>query len=164
MLTQIGDSCGRFGFIPEVFIPSSRSYHTNNDDWPLRPEFIESTYLLYRATKHPFYLHVAALIVRNIQMYTRVQCGFASVGIHDLSLDDRMDSFFLAETLKYLYLIFDEANWFNHHNVIFSTEAHMFPVDQLISLDATLTHVCALLLCFLSQERWGFFAPTQVQQ
>lgn len=33
---------------------------------PLRPEFIESTYLLYRATKDPYYLRVA----RNVIIYS----------------------------------------------------------------------------------------------
>merc|ERR1719461_1406768 len=42
-----------------------------------------------------------------------------------------MDSFFLSETMKYLYLIFDRENPLNHRNIIFSTEAHIFDVKQL---------------------------------
>ncbi|KAI8849005.1 hypothetical protein BC829DRAFT_472766 [Chytridium lagenaria] len=42
-------------------------------------------------------------------------------------LDDRMESFFLSETLKYLYLLFDEGNIFNrlHNNFVFTTEGHV---------------------------------------
>lgn len=36
----------------------------------------------------------------------QVKCGFATVhDVKDYSLEDRMESFFLAETMKYLYLV-----------------------------------------------------------
>lgn len=41
--------------------------------YPLRPEFAESTYLLYRATKHPFYLHVGKDIMDGINKYTKAE-------------------------------------------------------------------------------------------
>lgn len=37
-----------------------------------------------------------------------------------------MDSYFLSETLKYLYLLFDENNKFNKEDYVFTTEGHMF--------------------------------------
>ncbi len=40
-------------------------------------------------------------------------------------IQDRMESFFLSETLKYLYLTFDIKNWVNRGNFIFNTEAHI---------------------------------------
>lgn len=98
----------------------------------LRPEFVESNYMLYRATKDPFYLHVGAQILSDLQSRTRVACGYAS--IHDVTtgeLDDRMESFFLSETLKYLYLLFDVDNPINNDdsNFVFSTEAHPLRID-----------------------------------
>lgn len=40
-----------------------------------------------------------------------------------------MESFFLSETVKYLYLLFaDEEHAFNRGNYVFNTEAHPFPV------------------------------------
>ena len=41
--------------------------------YPLRPEFAEATYYLYRATKNPFYLHVAKSIIENIHEITKVK-------------------------------------------------------------------------------------------
>lgn len=41
--------------------------------YPLRPELIESTYLLFRATKHPFYLHVGRTILDSLNNHTRVR-------------------------------------------------------------------------------------------
>jgi mannosidase alpha-like ER degradation enhancer 2 len=35
-----------------------------------------------------------------------------------------MESYFLAETLKYLYLLFAPAETLDFHNVTFNTEAH----------------------------------------
>ncbi len=45
-----------------------------------------------------------------------------------MELEDRMNSFFLAETCKYLYLLFDEDNFIYQGNYVFSTEGHIFPV------------------------------------
>jgi hypothetical protein len=87
--------------------------------YPLRPEFAESTYFLYQATKSPFYLHVAKSIIENINTLTRVKCGFATVhDVLDKSLEDRQESFFLSETLKYLYLIFDKEHFLNNDGAL----------------------------------------------
>lgn len=44
-----------------------------------------------------------------------------------------MESFFLAETLKYLYLLFDEYNFINSGNFIFNTEGHPIPLHYNFS-------------------------------
>lgn len=45
-----------------------------------------------------------------------MECGFATIkDLRDHKLDNRMESFFLAETVKYLYLLFDPDN-FIHNN------------------------------------------------
>jgi hypothetical protein len=95
--------------------------------YPLRPEFIESNYYLYRATNDPFYLQVGVGVMSDIEMINKVRCGYA--GIQDVrvgTLTDRMESFFLSETVKYLYLLFDKDNILNTElsNYVFSTEAH----------------------------------------
>ena len=41
--------------------------------YPLRPELVESTYLLYRATKNPFYLHVGRDILHSLNNHTRAK-------------------------------------------------------------------------------------------
>lgn len=77
-------------------------------DSPLRPEMAESTLALYRATGSTKYLSAGKQLLRALQDISRVSCGYASVGdVKSLRLDDRMDSFFIAETLKYLLLLFD---------------------------------------------------------
>ena len=45
------------------------------------------------------------------QANARTQCGFATIhNVLTMEKEDRMESFFLAETLKYLFLLFDDAN------------------------------------------------------
>lgn len=39
-----------------------------------------------------------------------------------LQLEDRMTSFFLAETCKYLYLLFDDDNFAHGDDYVFTTE------------------------------------------
>jgi ER degradation enhancer, mannosidase alpha-like 1 len=76
--------------------------------YPIRPEFAESTYFLYRATRDPFYLEVGEMILEDINDRARLPCGFASLAdVRTGALEDRMESFVLSETFKYLYLLFD---------------------------------------------------------
>lgn len=96
---------------------------------PLRPELVESTYVLFRATRHPSWLWAAAHALEAIEIVHKAPCGYAtakSAATHHI--DDEMPSFFLAETLKYLYLIFDDANLVHNksRDFVFSTEAHVF--------------------------------------
>ena len=78
--------------------------------YPLRPELIESTYFLYLATKDPFYLDAGKQFVTDFLQYTRTECGFSCLGdVVSKRKDPRMETFFLSETLKYLYLLFDSG-------------------------------------------------------
>jgi ER degradation enhancer, mannosidase alpha-like 1 len=105
--------------------------------YPLRPELAESTYWLFRATRDPMYLEFGKRMVEDLERY-RTQCGFGTVhdvrawkGEGQVVLEDRMESFFLSETLKYLYLLFDEANSLHRSGapeVLFTTEGHPLPV------------------------------------
>jgi len=61
----------RFNALPERY-----NWHMQVPEvlfYPLRPEFIESTYYLYRATKNPFYLHVGVDVLNSLNNYTKVQ-------------------------------------------------------------------------------------------
>lgn len=94
-------------------LPERWDYVKNrvNVKWyPLRPELVESTYLLYRATRDPYYLDLGETMVNDFQQHTRTRCGFATIkDVFRKTQDERMESFFLSETLKYLYLLFDEG-------------------------------------------------------
>ncbi|XP_041377881.1 ER degradation-enhancing alpha-mannosidase-like protein 1 [Gigantopelta aegis] len=121
----------KYGSLPERY-----NWQLKKPDvlfYPLRPEFIESTYFLYQATKNPFYLHVGRDIINDLEDYTKAECGYGT--IHDVNtktLEDRMESFFLGETCKYLFLLFDVDNHLNKKSseYLFSTEGHIYPIDR----------------------------------
>ncbi|BFZ55466.1 hypothetical protein PYCC9005_002507 [Savitreella phatthalungensis] len=120
----------RFHAIPERFDLVSRQ--ADLAWWPLRPEFIESTYLLYRATRDPFFLAVGEQVLDDLESRTKTSCGFASLAnVVTGTQEDRMESFVLSETLKYLYLLFDDDNPNNDdRTTVLSTEGHPFSVDS----------------------------------
>ncbi|KAI8615602.1 glycoside hydrolase [Chytriomyces sp. MP71] len=118
--------------------------------YPLRPELIESTYFLYMATKNPYYLEVGAVILEDLERQTKTSCGFGSMqSVASNVLEERMESFFLSETLKYLYLLFDEENVFNrlHSNFVFTTEGHVLPLPRNQSLARSGGLKLAPLIC-----------------
>jgi hypothetical protein len=79
-------------------------------DAPLRPEVIEGTFHLFTATRDASLLAFAGAQLEALNARSRTACGFASIAdVTTGRLDDRMDSYFLAETGKYLFLTFDHA-------------------------------------------------------
>ncbi len=115
------------------------------DGYPLRPEFVESLFHLFSVTKDRSLLQ-HALRVQQALRKTRVTCGFCSVhGVlnQQHNLLDQMDSFVVSETLKYLYLLWDlaednpEKNWVNKGGYIFTTEAHIFPLETMLKATPT---------------------------
>lgn len=71
------------------------------------------------------------VIFQALEKHCRVEGGYS--GIRDVyqenpTLDDVQQSFFLAETLKYLYLIFSEDDLLPLDKWVLNTEAHPFPI------------------------------------
>ncbi|KAL0573920.1 hypothetical protein V5O48_008040 [Marasmius crinis-equi] len=117
--------------LPEVYDTNFKT--ATSHGYPLRPEFIESTWYLYRATRDPFYLDVGERVLFDITTRAKVDCGLT--GIQDLRTnkrDDRMESFALSETLKYLFLLFDEDNPLHQDdsNYVFTTEGHLLTLGR----------------------------------
>ncbi|WVR03311.1 hypothetical protein IAU60_000302 [Kwoniella sp. DSM 27419] len=108
--------------MPESWVWAERRIEWNG--YPGRPEFIESTYYLYQATRDPFYLRVGERILADLKRRTRTKCGFATLrNVMTGEMEDRMESFMLSETLKYLYLLFSDTP-FPNANKVFTTEGH----------------------------------------
>lgn len=118
----------KYGFIPEAFTHKFDVHWGQN---PLRPEFAESTYILYKATHDPYYLQVGLEIINTLETYARKRCGYAGIkDVRKKNHEDRMDSFFLAEMFKYLYLLFAEDSelLIDPNKFVFTTEAHLLPL------------------------------------
>lgn len=69
----------------------------------LRPETIETFFILHFLTKDPVYRDWGWEIFLSFEEYCRTNIGYASlknVNDHSHGHEDKMESFFLAETLK----------------------------------------------------------------
>ncbi len=94
------------------------SYH-------LRPEIIESAYYLYHFTGDSIYLNMGKHYFESLIKYCRTENGYAALkNVETKEKSDEMESFFFAETLKYLYLLFADQEVIDFSKVIFNTEAH----------------------------------------
>jgi len=138
-------------FLPERFDFTQFEAYYNHQTYPLRPELYESNYFLHVATKDlslsstSGWLWNADFFMNELDSVAKTDCGYATVtGIssktekNKLSLGDEMPSYFISETLKYLYLTFDSDNPIDtdkERNWIFTTEAHPIhtvpPVDNM---------------------------------
>jgi mannosidase alpha-like ER degradation enhancer 2 len=110
------------GIEPEVI--DYRTMAIRSAGYQLRPEIIESAWYLRRATGDPAYLAMGKLFLDALLAHTRAGDGFTVLtSVESMAQGDLMPSYFLAETLKYLYLIFapDDAV---DREVVFTTEAH----------------------------------------
>ncbi|ETW06276.1 hypothetical protein H310_02571 [Aphanomyces invadans] len=120
----------KYSFLPEQFdVGRWRPKKPTLNGYPLRPELLESTFYVHVATNDPSWLTAGALAVQSLERYAKTTCGYASIAdVESRAQDDTMPSFFLSETCKYLYLLFDDTNFLRTANYVFTTEAHPFPV------------------------------------
>ncbi|WOL18303.1 mannosyl-oligosaccharide 1,2-alpha-mannosidase MNS1 [Canna indica] len=91
----------------------------------LRPETVESLMYLWRLTGNKTYQEWGWNIFQAFEKHSRIDSGY--VGLKDVNTgdkDDMMQSFFLAETLKYLYLLFSPPSVISFDEWVFNTEAH----------------------------------------
>lgn len=102
----------------------------------LRPEAIESVFVLYRITAQ------AELAEQAWNMFTAIEeatkTDLANTALWDVLTPggkpremDSMESFWLGETLKYFYLVFSEPELISLDEFVFNTEAH--PLRRLVA-------------------------------
>jgi mannosidase alpha-like ER degradation enhancer 2 len=95
------------------------------DGYALRPEIIESAYYLFTYTKDPRYLEMGRTFLDSLMQHCKTDSGYAALkSVATKEKKDDMESFFLAETLKYLYLLFAPPDTLDLSKVVFNTEAH----------------------------------------
>lgn len=113
----------KFGIEPEEIDYSD--FRIVHDGYPLRPEIVESAYYLSYYAKDPRYTKMASTFLADLERCCRTDSGYAGLRrVVAREKEDRMESFFLAETLKYLYLIFAPRKTLDLDRVVFNTEAH----------------------------------------
>ncbi|XP_015925530.1 mannosyl-oligosaccharide 1,2-alpha-mannosidase IA [Parasteatoda tepidariorum] len=124
--TKLGPESFRFSDASEA-----RALKQNEKYYIQRPEVIESYFVLWRVTKDPKYRQWGWEAAQAIDKHCRVDGGFSglkNVYMLDSAKDDVQQSFFLAETLKYLYLLFSDDDLIPLDAWVLNTEAHPLPV------------------------------------
>ncbi|HEV8117018.1 MAG TPA: glycoside hydrolase family 47 protein [Thermoanaerobaculia bacterium] len=124
---RLQDSCFKMwnlhGIEPEVL-----DYHSMkvvSPGYQLRPEIVESAYYLYRYTKDPRYLEMGRTFFEALVRDCRAGGGYTVLkSVVTKEKGDLMPSYFLAETMKYLYLLFAPEEALDFKRVVFNTEAH----------------------------------------
>jgi hypothetical protein len=93
----------------------------------LRPEVVESLYILWKVTKKEMYRNYSWNIFTSFRKHSKFANGYCSMSnVRRPSCDSTMESFFIAETLKYIYLMFDDK--IDLDKWVFNTEAHPLPI------------------------------------
>ncbi|KAF9620685.1 hypothetical protein IFM89_013985 [Coptis chinensis] len=97
---------------------------------------VESLFVLYRITEDPKYREWGWKIFEAFEKYTKVDSG-GFTSLNDVTKlpperRDKMETFFLGETLKYIYLLFSESTVLPLDKFVFNTEAHPFHSIELL--------------------------------
>ncbi|HYB58901.1 MAG TPA: glycoside hydrolase family 47 protein [Candidatus Acidoferrales bacterium] len=124
---RLEDSCYKmwtlFGAAPEVL--DYKAMKVVLGSYQLRPEIIESAYYLYHYTGDEKYRRMGAAIFNSIIERCKTEAGFAALAdVRTGVKTDAMESYLLAEVMKYSYLLFAPPVAFDFEKVIFNTEAH----------------------------------------
>jgi len=125
------------GLSPDVVVASSDSgtmYGTHNQNIQ-RPETVEAIFYMYRKTGDEKYRNWAWEIFQSMRETYATDTGWT--GIRDVrnkaspqNRDDITQTFFFAETLKYLYLTFGSSDEIDLSEWVFNTEAHPMKVSR----------------------------------
>ncbi|KAH7364313.1 glycoside hydrolase family 47 protein [Rhexocercosporidium sp. MPI-PUGE-AT-0058] len=123
--------------------------NTENDEWKKdfviksndvhnlqRPETVESLFYMWRITGDVMYREWGWDMFKSFMNYTAVEDGGGFTSLSNANIippveKDNMESFWLAETLKYFYLLFSPNDLLPLDKVVINTEAHAFPRFKL---------------------------------
>ncbi|CAK9863495.1 unnamed protein product [Sphagnum jensenii] len=129
---ELAWTCYNFYMSTPTKLAGEEYYFTDGNDMSLRtkynllrPETVESLMYLWRKTGDPKYRDWGWNIFQAFELQSRTPFGY--VGLKDVTTgrqDNRMQSYFLAETLKYLYLLFSPSSVIPLDEWVFNTEAH----------------------------------------
>ncbi|KAJ9499381.1 hypothetical protein H2202_004964 [Exophiala xenobiotica] len=102
-------------------------------DYRLRPEAIESVFIMYRITGDESWREKGWGMFDAVDKATKTDVAHAAVKDVTSQLgeqQDTMESFWLAETLKYYYLLFSEPDLVSLDDYVLNTEAHPFKLPK----------------------------------
>ncbi|TVY57098.1 Mannosyl-oligosaccharide 1,2-alpha-mannosidase [Lachnellula cervina] len=101
-----------------------------------RPETVETLFYMWRITGDVMYREWGWDMFKSFVNYTAVEEGGGFTSLSNANIippvtKDNMESFWLAETLKYFYLLFSDDDLLPLDTIVINTEAHFFPRFKL---------------------------------
>ncbi|KAM0448469.1 hypothetical protein ACHAQK_000453 [Fusarium lateritium] len=109
--------------LPDGFV------RVRNSEYRLRPEAIESVFYMWRITGDEVWRAAAWRMWEGIVKQTETQEAFATISdVNRKGSDkrDKMETFWMSETIKYFYLTFDNPSVISLDDWVLNTEAHPF--------------------------------------
>ncbi|KAG5753645.1 hypothetical protein H9Q72_003338 [Fusarium xylarioides] len=129
-----GETAQADAIIKDEHLPGGFT-HIPDRRYILRPEAIESVFMMYRVTGENEYTEHAWTMFKSIEEVTKTE--LANTAVWDVTVTeekpravDSMESFWMGETLKYFYLIFSDPELISLDEYVFNTEAH--PLRRLV--------------------------------
>lgn len=128
--TKLSPEINLFGM--KNYRPNDIYFHPSDTHNLQRPEFIESLYYFWVITGNKTYQDMGWEIFKAFEKFTKVKHGYTSIGdvtdIDNTRTKDLMESYWIAETLKYFYLLFSDQKTVDHNKYVFNTEGHLIPI------------------------------------
>eukprot|EP00658_Telonema_sp_P-2_P033439 TRINITY_DN24544_c0_g1_i1.p1 TRINITY_DN24544_c0_g1~~TRINITY_DN24544_c0_g1_i1.p1 ORF type:complete len:561 (+),score=121.90 TRINITY_DN24544_c0_g1_i1:86-1768(+) len=125
----------RSGVAPEFINFGGNDFSNGANHNLLRPEALEAMFVMFRYTGDPIYREWGWQMFLAFEQSCKTQSGYS--GLTDVTQnagsapkDDTQQSFFLAETLKYAYLLFTDGNTISLDEYVLNTEAHPLKVHD----------------------------------
>lgn len=107
-----------------------------NPYYQLNPEAIESAYYLWHYTGDSLYYKRVKKYYEDTKKYCRTEVAYSHIeNVTTMKKDDQMETFFIAENMKYFYLTFCQHPTINTDDYVFNTEAHPFKKSNFIQTE-----------------------------
>ena len=134
------------GLGPEISHFNSKSTDrpditASSAEYILRPEAIESAYYMHYFTNEPKYLRWGKRVLDALNKHCKVQYGYSSIrNVNEIPVkhSNKQETFMMAETLKYLYLLFSPKSKLDLNKWVLNTEAHPVKISDQHPVDITL--------------------------
>lgn len=118
---------------PDTGLLYGGNFTTRDPSYYLRPEYVESLFVIYRITKDEKLQELAWDVFQSLENFCKISSGGYGV-LKDVNDPTKgqgdMPSYFLAETLKYLLLIFGPDDYVSLEDFVFTTEGHPLRKDR----------------------------------
>ncbi|PNH38726.1 hypothetical protein VD0004_g8110 [Verticillium dahliae] len=117
---------------PEATWRKDYDVHSNDVHNLQRPETVESLLYMWRITGDPIYREWGWEMFKSFVTHASVEEGGGFTSLSNANtvpsvVKDNLESFWLAETLKYMYLLFSPNDLMPLDKIVINTEGHPFP-------------------------------------